>query len=188
MNLMGNQQAGMIMMINAGVGVGNNLNQLNNLANANHAVNYQNLNNYPMNQINNNGGVNYIGANNNINNNFNQNQYRFGGLNAGGVNAGPMQMGMMQPYFMNHQQSAADPLTQALQKLQLHATSSTDPSRSDNVYDMTAITVLMRVLVDPTLSDHHDLVMTSLEYIFKKLGSVCAPFVPLIVPSLLQMI
>lgn len=53
---------------------------------------------------------------------------------------------------------------------------------------MTAITVLMRVLVDPTLADRHSLVLSSLEYIFKKLGSHCAPFVPLIVPSALQMI
>ena len=42
--------------------------------------------------------------------------------------------------------------------------------------------------MDPTLADRHSLVLSSLEYIFKKLGSHCAPFVPLIVPSALQMI
>lgn len=164
--MIGNHLTGMMPYPNAG-GVydgafGNNLNQFNNNVSFNLGANYQNnANKYPghQNYNNNNGGfLNAYGGNNN---NIVQNQYLYGGAGAG-IGVPGMQMGMMQPYYINHQQSAADPLTQALQKLQLHATSSTDPSRSDNVYDMTAITVLIRVLVDPTLSDHHDLVMTSL--------------------------
>ena len=161
--MIGNHLTGMMPYLNAGGmydgAMGNNLNQFNNNnVNFNLGANYQNNGynpgNYYNNHNNNGGFLNAYGGNNN---NIGQNQYLYGQAGAAG-----MQMGMMQPYYMNHQQSAADPLTQALQKLQLHATSSTDPSRSDNVYDMTAITVLMRVLVDPTLSDHHDLVMTSL--------------------------
>jgi len=47
---------------------------------------------------------------------------------------------------------------------------------------------LVKVLLDPTLRDHHHIVLQSISYIVKNLGADCVEFLPVIVPPLMILI
>ncbi len=49
-----------------------------------------------------------------------------------------------------------------------------------------AISALMKILSDPSLSSSHKHVIQSVMFIFKTLGHKCVPFLPHIMPPILQ--
>eukprot|EP00742_Colponemidia_sp_Colp-10_P007030 GILJ01007544.1.p1 GENE.GILJ01007544.1~~GILJ01007544.1.p1 ORF type:complete len:2402 (-),score=355.14 GILJ01007544.1:281-6541(-) len=57
---------------------------------------------------------------------------------------------------------------------------------SEDYYPTVAITALMRILRDPSLSAHHNMVIQAVMFIFKSLGLKCVPFLPQIIPPFLQ--
>ena len=57
---------------------------------------------------------------------------------------------------------------------------------SEDYYPTVAITALMRILRDPTLSSHHNGVIQAVMFIFKSLGLRCVPFLSQILPPFLQ--
>lgn len=50
-------------------------------------------------------------------------------------------------------------------------------SSLDEFYPAVAIATLMRVVKDPTLSQHHNTVVTAVMFIFKSLGVRCVPYI-----------
>ncbi|KXS11006.1 FAT-domain-containing protein [Gonapodya prolifera JEL478] len=62
---------------------------------------------------------------------------------------------------------------------------SISPS-SEEYYPTVAISSLMRILKDPSLSVHHTAVVQAVMYIFKTLGLKCVPFLAQIMPPLLS--
>ncbi|XP_064459506.1 serine/threonine-protein kinase mTOR-like [Ornithodoros turicata] len=58
----------------------------------------------------------------------------------------------------------------------------------EDFYPAIAVSALMRVMRDPTLSQHHTIVVTALVRIIKSLGLRCVPYIPQVVPSLLNVI
>lgn len=58
---------------------------------------------------------------------------------------------------------------------------------SDDYYPAVAIRTLMKILRDTSLNVHHTAVITAVMYIFKTLGLKCVPFLPQIMPAMLQM-
>ena len=50
-------------------------------------------------------------------------------------------------------------------------------SSLDEFYPAVAIATLMRVVKDPTLSHHHNSVVTAVMFIFKSLGVRCVPYI-----------
>lgn len=60
------------------------------------------------------------------------------------------------------------------------------PSQNDDYFLLVAINQLVKVLTDSSLSVHHTAVVQAVMYIFKSLGTKCVPFLPQIMPALLQ--
>ncbi|RKP13354.1 hypothetical protein BJ684DRAFT_10183 [Piptocephalis cylindrospora] len=58
-------------------------------------------------------------------------------------------------------------------------------SSSEDYYPAVAVTALMRILQDPSLSAYHTPVIQAYMYIFKTLGMRCVPFLPAIMPTFL---
>ncbi|KAF2071336.1 hypothetical protein CYY_007349 [Polysphondylium violaceum] len=57
---------------------------------------------------------------------------------------------------------------------------------SEDYYPTVAITALMKILRDPSLSSHHTSVIQAVMYIFKSLNLKCIPFLPQIMPPFLH--
>ncbi|EGG15157.1 protein kinase [Cavenderia fasciculata] len=57
---------------------------------------------------------------------------------------------------------------------------------SEDYYPTVAITALMKILRDPSLSAHHSSVIQAVMFIFKSLGFKCIPFLPQIMPPFLH--
>ena len=55
-------------------------------------------------------------------------------------------------------------------------------------YPTVAIKALMRVLLIPNLKDHHEIVLQASKFILKSLTTDCVPFLPIIIPPLLNLI
>lgn len=55
----------------------------------------------------------------------------------------------------------------------------------EEYYPSVAISTLMRILRDPTLSTHHTSVVQAVTFIFKSLGIKCVPYLSQVLPSLL---
>lgn len=55
-------------------------------------------------------------------------------------------------------------------------------------YPTIAIKQLIKVLVDPTLRDHHNIVLSGIKYIVFNLGQDSVEFLNIIIPPLLQLI
>lgn len=60
--------------------------------------------------------------------------------------------------------------------------------KKDNKYPTKAIQHLVKVLLDPTLRDHHHIVLQGMSYIVKHLGPDCVEFLPVIIPPLMILI
>lgn len=60
--------------------------------------------------------------------------------------------------------------------------------KKENKYPTKAIQHLVKVLLDPTLRDHHHIVLQGMSYIVKHLGADCVEFLPVIVPPLMILI
>lgn len=58
----------------------------------------------------------------------------------------------------------------------------------DEFYPAVAIGTLMRVVRDPTLVQHHTMVVQAVTFIFKSLGIKCVPYLHQVMPSLLNVI
>jgi FKBP12-rapamycin complex-associated protein len=56
---------------------------------------------------------------------------------------------------------------------------------SEEYYPTVAIHALMRILRDSTLSQHHNMVVQAVMFIFRSLGMKCVPFLPHIIPHFL---
>ncbi|KAJ3318282.1 phosphatidylinositol kinase- protein kinase tor1, partial [Blyttiomyces sp. JEL0837] len=94
-------------------------------------------------------------------------------------------LGALDPYrhkLVSNPDNAAGGANSELQNVPL----GLGPS-SDEYYPTVAITALMRILRDPSLSVHHTAVIQAVMYIFKTLGLKCVPFLPRIMPPFLHM-
>lgn len=58
----------------------------------------------------------------------------------------------------------------------------------ENKYSTKAIEQLISVLLDPTLRDHHHIVLQGIKYIVHNLGQDSIVFLPLIIPPIMIMI
>ena len=58
----------------------------------------------------------------------------------------------------------------------------------DEFYPAVAIVTLMRILRDPSLSNHHTMVVQAVTFIFKSLGLKCVQFLPQVMPTFLNAI
>ena len=58
----------------------------------------------------------------------------------------------------------------------------------ENKYSAKAIEHLIKVLIDPTLRDHHHIVLQGIKYIVFNLGPDSIMFLPLIIPPILILI
>lgn len=58
----------------------------------------------------------------------------------------------------------------------------------DEFYPAVAIVTLMRILRDPSLSNHHTMVVHAVTFIFKSLGLKCVQFLPQVMPTFLNVI
>lgn len=58
----------------------------------------------------------------------------------------------------------------------------------DEFYPAVAIVTLMRILRDPSLSNHHTMVVQAVTFIFKSLGLKCVQFLPQVMPTFLNVI
>eukprot|EP01022_Parablepharisma_sp_SALTPOND_P010231 TRINITY_DN1420_c0_g2_i1.p1 TRINITY_DN1420_c0_g2~~TRINITY_DN1420_c0_g2_i1.p1 ORF type:complete len:2697 (-),score=257.94 TRINITY_DN1420_c0_g2_i1:82-8172(-) len=72
----------------------------------------------------------------------------------------------------------------------LQNTSKTDniTQLNETFYPTVAIKALMRVLLIPNLKDHHEIVLQASKFILKSLTTDCVPFLPIIIPPLLNLI
>jgi len=59
---------------------------------------------------------------------------------------------------------------------------------NETYYPTVAIRALMRVLLIPNLKDHHEIVLQASKFILKSLTTDCVPFLPIIIPPLLNLI
>ncbi|KAJ3676103.1 hypothetical protein LUZ60_003515 [Juncus effusus] len=57
---------------------------------------------------------------------------------------------------------------------------------SEDYYSTVAITSLMRILRDASLSSYHQMVVNSLIFIFKSMGLGCVPYLPKVLPELFR--
>ena len=83
-------------------------------------------------------------------------------------------------YFM-YEQSVMRSLTESPMKEEVRRTPN-----SEDYYPRVAVSALMKILRDITLSVHHAAVTQAIMLIFKSLGIRCVPFLDQIVPYLLQ--
>lgn len=58
----------------------------------------------------------------------------------------------------------------------------------EEYYLAIAIATLMRIIKDPTLSQHHTMVVQAVTFIFKSLGIKCVPYISQVLPSLLYVV
>ena len=58
----------------------------------------------------------------------------------------------------------------------------------DEFYPAVAISTLMRIIKDPTLSQHHTMVVQAITFIFKSLGIKCVAYIPQVMPNYLNVI
>ncbi|CAN4107823.1 unnamed protein product [Withania somnifera] len=59
---------------------------------------------------------------------------------------------------------------------------------SEDYYSTVAISSLMRILRDPSLSSYHQKVVGSLMFIFKSMGLGCVPYLPKVLPDLFHIV
>ncbi|KAJ9594613.1 hypothetical protein L9F63_027403, partial [Diploptera punctata] len=59
-------------------------------------------------------------------------------------------------------------------------------STLEEYYPAIAIATLMRIIRDPTLSQHHTMVVQAVTFIFKSLGIKCVPYISHVMPSFSQ--
>ena len=59
---------------------------------------------------------------------------------------------------------------------------------NETFYPTVAIRALMRVLLIPNLKDHHEIVLQASKFILKSLTTDCVPFLPIIIPPILNLI
>ena len=73
---------------------------------------------------------------------------------------------------------------------QLHSSSKFESISqfSETYYPTVAIKALMGVLMIPTLKDHHQVVLHASKFILKSLTSDCVPYLPTIIPPILNLI
>lgn len=58
----------------------------------------------------------------------------------------------------------------------------------EEYYLAIAIATLMRIIKDPTLAQHHTMVVQAVTFIFKSLGIKCVPYISQVLPSLLYVV
>lgn len=58
----------------------------------------------------------------------------------------------------------------------------------EEFYLAIAIATLMKIIRDPTLSQHHTMVVQAITFIFKSLGIKCVPYIQQIIPAYLTVI
>lgn len=61
-------------------------------------------------------------------------------------------------------------------------------STLDEYYPAIAISILMKIMRDPALARHHFMVVQAVTFIFTSLGIKCVPYIPQVIPSLLNVI
>ncbi|KAF5280820.1 hypothetical protein FQR65_LT14927 [Abscondita terminalis] len=61
-------------------------------------------------------------------------------------------------------------------------------STLEEYYPAIAIATLMRIIRDPTLSQHHTMVVQAVTFIFKSLGIKCVPYIAQVLPSFLNVV
>lgn len=61
-------------------------------------------------------------------------------------------------------------------------------STLEEYYPAIAIATLMRIIRDPTLSQHHTMVVQAVTFIFKSLGIKCVPYISQVLPSFLNVV
>lgn len=61
-------------------------------------------------------------------------------------------------------------------------------SMLEEYYPAIAISTLMRIIRDPTLSQHHTSVVQAVTFIFQSLGIKCVPYISQVMPSLLYVV
>lgn len=62
------------------------------------------------------------------------------------------------------------------------------PGTLDDFYPSVAIATLMRIIRDPTLFRHHTEVVKAVTFIFKALGIRSVPYIPQVIPSMMNVI
>ncbi len=58
----------------------------------------------------------------------------------------------------------------------------------EEFYPAAAISTLMRIIRDPSLSQHHTMVVQAITFIFKSLGLKCVPYLAQVMPAYLHVI
>ena len=58
----------------------------------------------------------------------------------------------------------------------------------EEFYPAAAIATLMRIIRDPSLAQHHTMVVQAITFIFKSLGIKCVPFLSQVMPAYLDVI
>ena len=58
----------------------------------------------------------------------------------------------------------------------------------DEFYPAVAISTLMRIIKDPSLSSQHTMVVQAITFIFKSLGIKCVPYISQVMPNYLNVI
>ena len=61
-------------------------------------------------------------------------------------------------------------------------------STLEEYYPAVAIATLMRIIRDPSLSQHHTMVVQAITFIFKSLGIKCVSYIQQVMPAYLQVI
>ena len=61
-------------------------------------------------------------------------------------------------------------------------------SSLEEFYPAVAIMTLMRIIRDPSLSQHHTMVVQAITFIFKSLGIKCVPYIQQVMPAYLNVI
>ena len=84
-------------------------------------------------------------------------------------------------HFFMYEQSVMRSLSEPAIKEEVRRTPN-----SEDYYPRVAVTALMKILRDPSLTMHHSAVTQAIMLIFKSLGIRCVPFLDQIVPYLLQ--
>ena len=58
----------------------------------------------------------------------------------------------------------------------------------EEFYPAVSIATLMRIIKDPSLSQHHTMVVQAITFIFKSLGIKCVPYISQVMPNYLHVI
>ena len=61
-------------------------------------------------------------------------------------------------------------------------------SSLEELYPQVSIAILMRIIRDPSLSQHHTMVVQAITFIFKSLQMKCVPYVQQVIPAYLAVI